>query len=198
MPRGKGKQSLKETLDPSLIIKTDEEVGDIPFWLIDLNYGVSVDKYGFCLVERKEMTRSIKDESDNVTGGEIYYAWQFCKSADSFEDALLAYTRVTERKLMSKLVKCQDFKVLVAIRLQIQKTINNSFKLDGINSNLLDACETIQGHEELKIKLNEVNQMTDKVTDTYNEFIDFIKEKRKIIVQEMPKQKKHPIKEEVI
>lgn len=190
----RGRQSLKETIDPSKIIKTYEETGDIPFWLIDKNYGVSADKYGFNLVERKEMTRAVKDEDGNVSGGEIYYAWQFCKSAESFEDGLIAYTKVTECKLMGKLIKCQDFRKLVAIRLQILKTINESFKLDGINSNLLDACNTIQGHEELKIKLEEVNKLADDATKTFDNFIEMIKEKRKIIVQEMPKEKKHRLK----
>ena len=192
----RGKQSLKDKLNESLIIKTDEEIGDIPFWLIDENYGVSVDKYGYSLVEKKEMTRGVKDDAGNIVGGETYYTWQFCKSASSFEDGLLAYTRVTERKLMSKLVKCQDFRMLVAIRLQIQKTINNSFKINGINSELLDACNTIQGHEDLKIKIAEVNKLADDTTEQFNDLIDTIKEKRKIIVQEMPKEKKHKIKEE--
>ena len=193
----RGKQSLKETLDPSLITKTDIEEGDIPFFLIENGYGVSVDKYGYNLVERKEMTRSVKDEKGNVVGGETYYTWNFSKSAGSFEDALLAYTRVTERKLMSKLVKCADFRKLVAIRLQIQNTINNAFKIDGINSTLLDACNTIQGHEDLKVKITEVNKLADNATEQFNNLIDTIKEKRKIIVQEMPKEKKHPIKEEL-
>jgi hypothetical protein len=122
--------------------------------------------------------------------------WQFCKSADSFEDGLIAYTKVTERKLMHQLVKCQDFRKLIAIRLQIQKTINNSFKLNGINSNLLDACNTIQGHEELKIKIDEVNKLANEAEEHFNNLIETIKEKRKIIVQEMPKEKKHRIKEE--
>lgn len=192
----KGKQSLKETLDESQLVKTDEETGDVPFFLIDSNYGVSVDKYGYSLVERKEMTRSVKDESGTVIGGEIYYQWTFSKSANSFEDALIAYTKVTERKLMGKLVKCKDFKELVKIRLQIQKTINNSFKIDGINAGLLNACNTIQGHEDLKIKISEVNKLADDATEQFNNLIDTIKEKRKIIVHEMPKENKHKIKEE--
>jgi hypothetical protein len=192
----KGKQSLIETIDQSKIIDTKEEAGDIPFWLIDENYGVSADKYGFNLVERKKMTRAVKNEKGDITSGEIYYMWQFCKSADSFEDGLIAYTKVTERKLMHQLVKCQDFRKLIAIRLQIQKTINNSFKLNGINSNLLDACNTIQGHEELKIKIDEVNKLANEAEEHFNNLIETIKEKRKIIVQEMPKEKKHRIKEE--
>jgi len=66
MARGKGKQSLKDTLDASLITKTDIEEGDIPFYLIEPNYGVSADKYGYNLIERKEMTRGVKDESGNI------------------------------------------------------------------------------------------------------------------------------------
>jgi hypothetical protein len=187
----KGKQSLAETIDPSKIVDTGEEGGDIPFFLIDNTYGVSADKYGFNLVERKKMTRAVKDDKGNITGGEIYYMWQFSKSANEFEDTLIAYAKLTERKLMSKLVKCQDFRELVKIRLQIQRTINNSFKIDGINKDLLSACNTIQGHEELKIKIEEVNKLADTAEETFNNFIEDVKEKRKIIVQEMPKEKKH-------
>lgn len=189
------KQSLKEKYGIDNIKKTNDEENK-PFWIIDETYGVSADNYGYSLVERKEMVREIKDEKGEGVGAESYYSWSFCKSANSFEDALLAYTRVTERKLMSKLVKCKDFRELVSIRLQIQKTINNSFKINGVNSELLDACNTIQGHEDLKIKLSEVNKLADEATKSFNELIESIKEKRKIIVQEMPKEKKHRIKEE--
>lgn len=197
MARGKGKQSLKELLDESQLTQTDEETGTIPFWIIDDTYGVAVNQYEFSLVERKEMTRSIKDESGNIAGGEIYYTWQFCKSASSFEDALITYCKVTERKLLTKLVKCKDFREIVKIRLQIQKTINDSFKIDGINKDLLSACNTIESHQELDIKITETNKLINDVTKQANDFIEFIKEKQTIIVNRTEnKPKKHRIKEE--
>jgi len=197
MARGKGKQSLKEILNESQLTQTDEETGTIPFWIIDDTMGVAVNQYEFSLVERKEMTRSIKDENGNITGGEIYYIWQFCKSASSFEDALITYCKVTERKLLAKLVKCKDFREIVKIRLQIQKTINDSFKIDGINKDLLSACNTIESHQELDVKIAETNKLIDDVIKQANDFIEFIKEKQTIIVNRTEnKPKKHRIKEE--
>lgn len=193
----KGKQSLKETLDESQIVQTDEETGSIPFWLIDDTYGISVDQYSFYLVEKKELTRAVKDEKGNIVGGETYIAWQFCKTANSFEDALLTYCKVTERKLFSKLVKCKDFRELVKIRLQIQKTINDSFKLDGINKELLGACETIEAHQELELRAKEMSKLFDKASVEYEKFMEFLREKTTIIVQRTePKKHRMPKEEE--
>lgn len=192
----KGKQSLKETLSPEKIIKTDEEVGSIPFWLINDTYGVAVDAYEYSLVEKKEMTRSVKDDSGQIIGGEIYYSWTYCKSASSFEDALLVYSQVTERKLMGKLVKSKDFRELVKIRLQIQKTINNSFKIEGLNQNVLNACNTIESHKDLEVKINEVSKLIELTTTKANDFIDFIKEKHTIIVQRTESKKHRTPKED--
>ena len=174
----KGKQALKDILPEELIVRTDEEV-NVPFWIIDDNYGITVNQYGYELVERKEMMRSVRDEVGNLVSGEVYTTWVFSKSASSFEQAILTYCD----KLMSKLVKCKDFRELVKIRLQIQNTVNNSFKIDGLNRDVLSACQTIDAHEELKLKLDEINDLSDKATRQFDDFMEFVKEKRQIIVK---------------
>ena len=178
----KGKQSLKEKLGEDLITQTDEESGNIPFFLIDDNYGVAVNPMEYLLVERKEKTRSIKDDTGNVIGGETYYSWEFCRGSDTFETSLINYTKLTERKLLSTLVKCKDFRILVKIRLQIQKTINDAFKIDGLNKELLNACTTIESPEELNLKMKEMMKLMDDAQIKYDDFIEFLKEKQRIVV----------------
>jgi hypothetical protein len=193
----KGKQSAIANLDDSQINQVDEESGKVPFFLIDKDYGVTVNQYGFELVERTDGKRYSKDDKGEVTGCEIYDKWIFCKSASGFEDAILAYSQVTERKLMSKLVKCKDFRKLVEIRLRILKTINNAFKIDGVNKDLLSACNTIESHQELEIRIKEMNKMFDAASIKFDNFMEFIKEKQAIIVKRTePKKHRTPKEEE--
>ena len=90
MPRGK--KALSETSDLE-IIKSDKEEGNIPYFLIDDDYGIACDERQEILVRKRIANRTIKDVNKEYI--EQYVSWDSLCYPSNFTNAISCYV---ERK----------------------------------------------------------------------------------------------------
>ena len=129
--KSKGKQSLLETTDSRDIIETDEEVGSIPYFIIDEEYGVACDNLCYILVVKKIACRRGKEDNDEDTNKVYkYIRWEDLSYLDSFESVIKMYTEVKEKRLNRKLIKSQDLQDIKDIRRSIRNDIKKALSIN--------------------------------------------------------------------
>ena len=134
---------------------------------------------------------------DKYVIGDTYQEWiSMGKYLNSYEKAVEYYSNLKFNNEVSQLVYCDDVKKLVEIKQRIYDDLNKTM----INTIPVVAKQISKATDELYeiSKLaNEMRLLTTETTNVCNEAISFIKDKRKIVVENMPKQKKHKVVEEV-
>ena len=92
----RGKKSLIETTNLP-IEKTDKEEGQIPYFIIDDEWGVSCDDRNEILVHKRLANRTIKDENNINTYIEQYYSWESICYTSNFTTAIDIYANKKEQ-----------------------------------------------------------------------------------------------------
>lgn len=184
---------MLETIDEKDIIVTDEEVGNIPYFLIEDEYGVATGYDCDVLVIKKIAGRRGKAENgENPDKVYQYIKWEELKYLDSFEEAVETYEKVKERKLNSNLIKSQELQELINIRLSIQNDIRQALQIKSTDSQIKRVCNLTDTIKELKEQVREVKQGLAELNKLKDETMHDIKEARKIIVErDKPKQRRY-------
>jgi hypothetical protein len=190
----KGKQSLAEQAKPEDIIQTNEEVGSIPFFIIDDEYGVSGGYGDYSLVIKKQASRSGKEENgEDPNKVYVYYRWEELKYISTVEGVIETYAEVKERNLNKKLIKSKDLQDLINIRKEIKETIKKALVTQCLDSEINETCHLIDTIQYLKKQVEETKQGLQELNTLKEQSLAAIKEATKIIV-DRDKPKKHKVK----
>ena len=190
------KETLASTVDEKDIIDLGEEL-NIPNYLIDDNYGISGDEYGFALMERKIAHRTGKSE-DGINKGKVirYVTWATVKThiySNSIFGILENYHKYVIGNKFKQLNKSQKFDDVKQIYLDTQNAIYKALKSSQLTSDIAQQGALVDEINELKSELNKVR----KILTEADELHELIKSKRKIVISDTePKQLKHKIVEE--
>ena len=187
----KGKKSLIETTNPDKIIETDKEEGQIPFFLIDDEYGIAADNLCYMLVNAKKAARTLSD--DNV---ETYIKWEPVAYVNTIKRAIEEYSIVKERKLNRKLLKSKDLTEIKNNQDEVRNTIQKALSVDGKNKHIFEVLDLLQAKEDVLKNINDLKVQKEKLLQLFDEFEALIKEKRKIIIKQTEPTKHRYKKEE--
>ena len=191
MSRGKKKQTL---LDSDLPIKTtDEEEGLIPFFLIDDTHGVYAAQFSYQIVELQMKNRTVKSSDNKPEYIERYPCWSFLGDVGTFESAIDFYLSNKERELNARQVKNKDYKKLIETQYEIREIMQKAFDLKGQNADVLSFSELIDYKARMIKQIKDLNEQKKVVEQELNSLMEFIKDKRRIIVQNT-EPKKHRVK----
>ncbi|QHJ84995.1 MAG: hypothetical protein [Bacteriophage sp.] len=191
MSRGKKKQTL---LDSDLPIKTiDEEEGLIPFFLIDDTHGVYAAQFSYQIVELQMKNRTVKSSDNKPEYIERYPCWSFLGDVGTFESAIDFYLSNKERELNARQVKNKDYKKLIETQYEIREIMQKAFDLKGQNADVLSFSELIDYKARMMKQIKDLNEQKKVVEQELNSLMEFIKDKRRIIVQNT-EPKKHRVK----
>ena len=192
MPRGK--RNLLETTDLP-IIPTDKEEGQIPYFILDDEWGISCDERQEILVHKKSANRTIKDENGVETHIEQYYMWDSVAYTSSFTHAISIYVDKKGKEKKSKLIKSKDYKELIAIQNDIKSTIAKALDFKGVNKDFLSITSILDERTKLEKELKMLKQTKEQVLQETEKLLELVKEKNKIIIS-TTEPKKHRVKKE--
>lgn len=191
----RGKKSLLETSDLP-IVTTDIEEGQIPYFLIDDEWGIACDERNEILVHKRIASRTIKNEKGDEDHIEQYIMWDSISYPSTFSSAIESYVNKKGKTEKSKLKKSTNYNDLIKIQNEIKLTIEKSLEFNGANSNFLSSMSIIDERakleEEIK-KLRETKEMIIKETDL---LMELVKQKRAIIISNTEPKKHRDVKEE--
>lgn len=187
----KGKKSLVETTDPDKIIETDKEEGQIPFFIIDDEYGIAADNLCYMLVYAKKAGRTLTD--GNV---ETYIKWDPVAYVNTIKKAIEEYSIVKERKLNKKLLKSKDLSDIKANQEEVKEAIQKALSPSGKNQKVFETLDLLQAKEDVLKDINDLHEQKEKLLQLFDEFEALIKEKRKIIIKQTEPTKHRYKKEE--
>ena len=193
MAKGRTKQLL-ENMDLPLI-QTDNEEGSIPFFVIDDDYGIAVDNYGYQLCKRSKANKTVKNNDGIPIHIESYYKWTSFKYTNSLKSMFECYVKEKEYELHSKLTKSRDFRDLMEVQNEIKNIICTALKSEGCNKELLSIVGLLDEKEKLRSEIKELQNIKHSVIREADSLMNIIKEKRRIIIGET-EPKKHRSKEE--
>ncbi len=192
MPRGK--RNLSETTNLP-IIPTDKEEGQIPYFVLDDEWGISCDERQEILVHKKSANRTIKDESGIETHIEQYYIWECIAYTNSFTHAISVYVDKKGKAKKSKLIKSKDYKELIEIQNEINSIISKALNFNGVNKEFLSITSLLDEKSKLKEELISLKETKLQVEKEVENLMDLIKEKRAIIVSNTEPKKRRLKKE---
>lgn len=181
----RGRKPLTELTDLPLV-ETELEEGQIPFFLIDEEYGVNCDQYCYMLVKKKRATRTIKDEDGKPHHVESYWSWISLKYANTFQYIIECYVSIKGKDLNKKLVKSTDYKDLIKTQEQIRDILNNMFSLN-YNKDFLTVGDKVDTLNGLSKDLKELENTRDMLKKECDDLLAFIKETRKIVMDKKGK-----------
>lgn len=174
-----------------------------PNILIDNYVGVSIDKDGNWELFQVKQTTVSEDNIKSTTNvyedkykiGDTYQEWvSMGKYLGSYESAVEYYSNLKFNNEVSKLKYCIDIKELVKIRKDIHDGLNNFMIKNTIPEVAKQINNVTKDVYEISNKVKELKPIINEAELESNKTIELAKEKRKIIVQEMPKEKKHRLK----
>lgn len=187
----KGKLSLTETTAPENIIETNEEVGSIPFFDIDDEYAISGCYGDMALVIRKKASKTGKEENgEDKNKVYTYYRWDELKYSSKLSEVFDIYYKVKELNGFKKMKRTGDIKDLIAVEKEIIEYIHSVLDINT-NNQIKEICDLTDTILYLKQQLEEGKNTLIELRKLCQETRDEIKESRKIIVENMPKEKKH-------
>lgn len=193
---GKGKLSLLETTAPEDIIYTNEEVGSVPFFNIDEEYGISGCPCDYALVIKKVANRTGKEENgEDPTKVYSYFRWDELKYDSKKSGIFELYNKIKKLNGNKNMERTNDVKKLIKIDQDIADYIHKVLDIKE-NEQFKNVCDLTDTLLYLKKQITEANKTLSEykklIQDTEKEF----KEGKKIIVENMPKQHKHKVQEE--
>lgn len=191
----RGKQSLIEITAPEDIIETNEELGSIPFFDIDDKYAISGCYEDMALVIKKKASKTGKKENgENPNKVYTYYRWDELKYDSRLSGVFNIYLKVKRLKAF-KSQRTKDIKDLIKIEQDLADYI---YKLLDVKENkqFKEICDLTDTVLYLKKEISEANKVLSEYKKLVKESELEFKEARKIIVENMPKPKKHKVKEE--
>jgi hypothetical protein len=192
MPRGKKKTS--EILELPIIETTNEE-GQIPYFIIDDEWGISCDERQEILVRKKLATKTIKNEEELADHIETYYLWTSNSYLRTFTEALETYYMKTDRIKKNNIKKSTNINDLIDIQKEIYELINKALCFNGINKTFLSSIDILNEKAQLKETLTDIKNLKTQIETESEKLMQLIREKRSIIVKNT-EPKKHRIKEE--
>jgi hypothetical protein len=193
----RGKQSLAELAAPEDVIETNEVTGSIPFFLIDDEYGISAGYGDYSLVIKKKASRKGKEEDgENKDKVYTYTNWVELKYVSTVEGIIETYATIKERNLNRKLIKSTNIQDIVKNKQEVKDKIYKALRVDIIDNQVKECCNLLDTSQFLKQQITEVKAVLTEYKKLIAEADHTFKEGKKIIVENMPKTKKHPIKEE--
>lgn len=192
----KGKQSLAEITAPEDIIKTNDEVGSIPFFDIDDEYAISGGYGDMALVIRKKASKTGKEENgENPNKIYTYFKWDELKYDSKLSGIFEIYYKTKELNGFKKMKRTNNISDLIKIEQDILSYIHQVLDIKT-NKQFEEVCDLTDTVLYLKEQINDAK-------DTLIEYKKLIKESelefkkaRKIIVENMPKEKKHRTQKE--
>jgi hypothetical protein len=192
---GKGKFSLIDTTNPEDIIETQEQVGSIPFMIIDEDYGISGCYADMALVIKKKASKTGKVENgEDPTKVYTYYRWDELKYDSKLSGVFDLYLK-TKRLNAFKGQRTKDIKDLIKIEEDLSNYVHSVLDINE-NDKFKEVCNLTDTVLHLKQQIAESSKVLSEykklIKDTELEF----KEAKKIIVDNMPKHKNHTVKEE--
>lgn len=191
----RGKVSLVELTAPEDIIETNDEMGSIPFFDIDDEYAISGCYADMALVIRKKASKTGKEENnEDPTKVYTYYRWDELKYDSKISGVLDIYLKVN-RLNKFKSQRTKDIKDLIKIEQDLSDYIHKLLDVKE-NEQFKQVCDLTDTVLYLKQQIADANKVLSEykklISDTEIEF----KKGKQIIIEHMPKQKKHKIKEE--
>ena len=190
----RGKKSLLETTDLP-IIPTDKEEGQIPYFILDDEWGISCDERQEILVHKKSANRTIKDENGVETHIEQYYMWECIAYTNSFTHTISVYVDKKGKEKKSKLIKSKDYKELIAIQNEIKSTIAKALDFNGINKEFLSITSILDERAKIEEELKLLRETKKQIEIETDKLLQLIKEKRTIIVSNTEPKKRRLKKE---
>jgi hypothetical protein len=190
----KGRVSLLESTDLP-VIETEIEEGTLPFFLIEDDYGIAADKYCYMLCERKKASRTIKNENGEPDHVETYFLWNSIKYLSSFKRTMECYIEINGRKMNARKIKNTTFKDIIDNQNEIKRIVSEALKTDGVNKEFVSFCDLADKKEELLKEIEEVRVLKKTLSDESEALLEFIKEKRRLIITNT-EPKKHRVKTE--
>lgn len=161
----------------------------------DEEFGVMANELNYILVSRIVSNKKSKNE-DGAISNVKYYRWKNVAYLDSLESVLECYMKRKEKILVSKLKGCKGFGELNLIRKEIKSIIYNSLSPIGINKDLLDACKLVDFKLLLNSEILELENKKKELMEEFEKTMNFIKEKRSIIIKQTEPKKHRNKKEE--
>ena len=127
----KGMKPLTETTGLP-IVNTNGDEGDVPNFLFkgDKDYGIASDDCNYILVERKNASRTIKDDNGTPVKVETYNQWIDKAYFKSFDNCLKTYCEVKDKNFINKLKKETDFNKLIENRDKTYKIISDTLAVN--------------------------------------------------------------------
>lgn len=188
----RGKKSLLETSDLP-VVYTDEEKGQIPYFLIDDEWGVSCDERQEILVKKKIANKTVKDENGENEHIEQYTMWDSICYPSTFTDAINSYVKKKSRSMKSKIYKSSDYKDILNVQNEIKSIVAKSLDTNGVNKNFLSITSIINERQKIEEELQMLRDVKEQVNNECEKLMELIKEKRSIIIKNTePKKHRMP------
>lgn len=192
----RGKKSLLETTDLP-IITTDKEGGQIPYFIIDDEWGIACDERNEILVKKKIASRTIKNENGEEDHIEQYIMWEPIVYPDTFTKAIEIYADKKGKEKKSKLIKSKDYNDLISIQNEIKSTIASALDFKGVNKDFLSITSILDERTKLEEELKMLKETKEQVLSETDKLLQLVKEKRSIIISNTePKKHRTPKEEE--
>ena len=189
----RGKQSLIEITAPENIIETNEETGSIPFFDIDTEYAVSGCYEDMALVTKKKASKTGKvDNGEDPTKVYTYYRWDELKYDSEFAGVLDCYLKV-KRLNAFKGQRTKDIKDLIKIEQDLSDYIHDLLDV-RTNEQFKQVCNLTDTVLYLKEQITEAKSVLSEYHKLIKDADKEFKEAKQIIVENMPKEKKHKVK----
>lgn len=182
----------KSLLDSNLpVIESEIEEGNIPFFIIEENYGVACDQYCYSLVKRKKCNRTIKSTDKDGDYIESYYKWDGISYVSTFAATINSYVQQKERELNARLVKSKDYHALINIQNEIKDIVRKAFKASGPNKEIVTYSDLVDSKAELLRDLDELKSIKNQTVEAVDSLMELVKEKRSIILKNTEPKKHH-------
>lgn len=201
MARSKGKVSLKETVPEDEIVKLGEVKNEPNYIMPDGLYGISGGYMDYSLVKKRIAYRTGNtDDAENEGKVIEYTTWEDVPCYKSTLQGIFeAYAKILNLSEFKRKKLMQSISDLIEINKKtkdkIYKSIGNYDVLFTNEQN--DILSLLDKKESLLKDINDLQDIKEEYVKSLNDLEQLkneIKERRKIIVQDMPKQKKHRLK----
>jgi hypothetical protein len=190
----KGKLSLIDTTNPEDIIETNEEVGSTPFMIIDDDYGIAGCYADYALVYKKKASKTGKIENgEDPTKVYTYYRWEELKYDSKLSGVFDLYLK-TKKLNAFKGQRTKDIKDLIKIEEDLANYIHSVLDINE-NDKFKEVCNLTDTILHLRQQIDRANNVLSEYKKLIKDAELEFKEARKIIVENMPKHKNHPVKE---
>lgn len=188
----RGKKSLLETTDLP-IVETDKEEGQLPYFLIDDDWGIACDERNEILVRKRIASRTVVNDDTNEKYVEQYTMWDSICYPSNFTNTINCYVDKKSKELKKKITRTKDIKKVLEVENEIKNIIARSLKVDGVNKEFLSVTSILDERTKLEEELKLLRENKEKVELEVDKLLTLVKEKRSIIIKEI-EPKKHRVK----